>query len=338
MNVDDRIRAALQARAAQITEADLRPAPTPVPLRPSRWRWGAPALAAAAVAAVAVAAAVLSTGSSARHAARPAGPRLSTRSAASTRPPVSARSGSPSTRVPPRTPSSSGSAAHTVPSPGSGGACLFADAGACSVVRPHWYVPLWPFADYAQARRWQTVDGPAGHSPWHSDAVATTEFYVQNVLGFADLTVITSSRVTTDDAAVGIGFTDPGGRKQTAAVVHLVRYERNLGERSAGWEVVGAENPTFAITSPPSGATVTSPVVVAGRITGVDENIRLWIRSMDGVVGSRCCLPAGGTASPWSATVAFHAPGGTALAVVASTGGHLQAHERFTLIGVWAGH
>jgi hypothetical protein len=47
-----------------------------------------------------------------------------------------------------------------------------------------------------------------------------------------------------------------------------------------------------------------------------------------------CCLPAGGSNTPWSATVSFTASPGAVLTIAASTGGHMATVERFTVTGV----
>jgi hypothetical protein len=264
--------------------------------------------------------ALVTGGTSSRRATRPAGP------------PVSA-----SSTVPAAVPALSTSARASAPAAGEQ-VCFFVDASRCFVPADYvWYVPMWPFADYAAARQWQRVDGPAGHAPWHADATMTTQLYVQKVLGFSDLNVITSRRITTDQAHIGIGYRDVNGGVHTAAVVHLVRYERYAGERGTGWEIVGTDDTTFSLEMPTYGASVPSPVTAGGRVSGVDESIRLWVRSLDRVVGSSCCVPAGGERRPWSAQLSFQAAPGTALTVVAATGGHLQAHERFALQGFTAG-
>jgi hypothetical protein len=84
---------------------------------------------------------------------------------------------------------------------------------------------------------------------------------------------------------------------------------------------------------------VSSPARVGGRITGVDQNIR--VRAYPGAsnhpIGEHCCLPAGGVASPWSTRLAFSATTSPVLVITASTGGHLQPIERlvFTAVRLW---
>ncbi len=84
---------------------------------------------------------------------------------------------------------------------------------------------------------------------------------------------------------------------------------------------------------------MTASLTAGGRITGVDESIRVQVRPAAGpnggqVAGERCCLPAGGQNSAWRTTVTIDAQPGQGLVVVASTGGHLRGVERFTVTGV----
>ena len=104
----------------------------------------------------------------------------------------------------------------------------------------------------------------------------------------------------------------------------------------APWEVVGTDDTDLSVTAPAYGATVTSPVTVGGRISGVDESIRVQVRqsSTESPLGESCCLPAGGSNTPWHTTVAFHGATDPVVTIVASTGGHLQGVERFAVTGV----
>jgi hypothetical protein len=102
------------------------------------------------------------------------------------------------------------------------------------------------------------------------------------------------------------------------------------------WEVVGTDDTDLTLTTPAYGSHVTSPVKVGGRITGVDESVRIQIRraSKGTPVGTSCCVSAGGERTPWSAQVTFTGTSGQVLTVAASTGGHLAEVERFAVTGV----
>src|SRR5580765_7524030 len=132
MNVDKIISDALQARANQVTEADLTPAEVPA-RGPRRARWVAPLLAAATVAAVATTAAIVANQPSALHRVQPGGSGDINRRVSRPAGPLSrylshaitnmrtVGSGSPSATA-------VGSAAHGTPVP-----CYFVDATPCPV-------------------------------------------------------------------------------------------------------------------------------------------------------------------------------------------------------------
>ncbi|MER7762234.1 hypothetical protein [Streptomyces sp. NPDC097619] len=194
--------------------------------------------------------------------------------------------------------------------------------------------PLWPFTSLARAREWQRSYRDGGHQPWHLDAEQTALAFVRDFLGFRELDRVASQRVSGRHARIGIGPSAPEeARRSTAAVVHLVRYGTGA---DAPWEVVGTDDTTFSLTAPAYGAAARSPLRVGGRITGVDESIRVEVRgpSSPRPLGTACCVPGGGTRQPWTATVAYSGATDPVLTVVASTGGHVNEVERFTVTAV----
>jgi hypothetical protein len=193
--------------------------------------------------------------------------------------------------------------------------------------------PLWPFATLDEADHWKNVEAPQGHQPWHADATATALFFVTGYLQFHDITEVTSSDIHAARADIGVGYDMPNeGGKHTAAIVHLVKF----GDDSGPWEVVGATGTDISIDSPRTGDPVTSPVTIDGHISGVDESIVVEVRSLTGGVDVSGPVPGGGENMPWSVTVPFNAPptAPAVLTIVASTGGHLKDHERFSVVGV----
>jgi hypothetical protein len=313
LDVDERIRAALVARADQVTEAGLRPASapgadrTPVVLAPQwRRRWLPPLLAAAAV--VAVAAGTIAVVATVRvdraqpaHTPTPAPPT----SAARTESPAVSPTAEP-------TPS-------TTPS-----APVRFDLG---------YQPLYPFATIADAQAWQASYRSGGHQPWHLDPGETAQSFTRGKLGFTDFDTVTSSRIDERGAHIGVGYLDPNGAPHTAAVLHLVRFGTDT---DSPWEVVGSDDTTFSLETPDYGSVVRSPVTVGGHITGVDENVRVNVYqlSSSAALGTACCTPAGGDNQPWSTTVSFTGATDSVITIVASTGGHLLGVERFAIQGV----
>jgi hypothetical protein len=191
--------------------------------------------------------------------------------------------------------------------------------------------PLWPFTTSAQVRAWQAAHGSRGSQPWHLDAVETALAFTRGRLGYTDVDRATSRSVSADDAHIGVGYALPGGtRTHTAAVLHLIRFGTG---RDAPWVVVGTDDRQLTLDAPRYGSLVTSPLRVGGRITGVDENLRVVVLSpaSEGPLAAAVGLPAGGNRTPWSTTVRFHAPHGTVLTIAASTGGHLKRVELFAI-------
>ena len=200
-----------------------------------------------------------------------------------------------------------------------------------TTARPFGYVPLWPFSGTDDAAAWQASYREGGHSPWHLDADATALAFTTGYLGFTEIDQVLSHTVGATEAHVTVGFPIPSHTPGTAAVLHLVR----IGTGSdAPWEVVGTADTTLTLTRPRYGTTVSPPVTVGGRITGVDESIRVEVRAPAGRVGESCCVAAGGDNTPWTATVDFPGTPGTAFTIIASTGGHVTEIERFAITGV----
>ncbi|MEP7022169.1 MAG: hypothetical protein ABI808_16115 [Pseudonocardiales bacterium] len=333
-DVDERIRAALRAAALEIDETGLRAVPAPSSADNAgpaqhRARWLAPLLAAAAVIGVVIGTAVIANSPSA-HRISPGGPTNSvapTPLPSDTVAPTETRSPDPG-----RTPVTTVSARKPPTSQGAG--CLGLPIPACEQIQRPTFEPLWPFPDYAAAKAWQDASKSGGAQPWHVDAGQTALLFAQNYLGFADITMVTSTSMDDLGAHIGVGYRQPDGQLHTAAVLHLVRYSPTLGDTTAGWEVVGSDDTDFSLEQPTYGSQVNSPMTVGGHITGVDENIVVAVRDQSGGVVSSPPggLPAGGQNSPWQLTVPFQASG--VLTVVAFTGGHLTQHERFAIQGV----
>ena len=200
------------------------------------------------------------------------------------------------------------------------------------------FVPLWPFGSAQEAASWQATAGTGGHQPWRLDAAATALAFSSGFLGFTGVDRALGTSYSGDEAWVKVGHHGEDGHDvAVAAEVHLARIGAGTDRP---WEVVGTRDSTLSLTSPPYGSTVISPVRMAGRITGVDESLRLQVRALasTGVLGDAVGIPAGGADQPWTGTVTFSAPAGTALTLVVSTGGHADPDvERFAIMGVRAG-
>ncbi len=289
---------------------DPGPGRTEIP-SPGRWPAGRAALIAGAVALVVAAC----SGGGSNGSAGP----LTTVGATPSAPTASRSASAPaSTGVGPTAPGISG---RTAP-PGGGGTV---GAG---------YQPLFPFTDLGQADSWRRAYAAGGTQPWHLDPAATATAFTAH-LGLTGVRRALTSTVTGREALVQVGFAVPGAGTRTgaAAVVHLIRFGTST---TAPWEVVGTNDTTFSLTAPGYGTTVRSPLTVGGRITGVDESIRVAVYGPVSTtpLGVSCCVAAGGTGSPWRARVTFAAPPGSVLTVLVTTGGHVAAVERFAVTGV----
>ncbi|CAM3633312.1 hypothetical protein [Smaragdicoccus niigatensis] len=195
------------------------------------------------------------------------------------------------------------------------------------------YAPLWPFASVSDAQRWQQDYAASGHQPWHLDARQVALNFTEHQLGFTNVDTVLRVRLWTSQAWVTVGFTNPNGAPVTSAELHLVRI--GAGDE-APWEVVGTQDTTLTITTPLYGVKVSSPVTVGGLLSGVDESLRVEVRTLfdPHPVGVVSGISAGGDMSPWSATVPFAVSPGRTLTVVVSTGGHIAPVERFAITGV----
>lgn len=138
------------------------------------------------------------------------------------------------------------------------------------------YQPLWPFSTPGEATAWQEAHRRDGREAWHLDARRTALAFTRDFLRFTEIDRVAKSVRQGDHARVHVAYqAEEGPRLLVAAVVHLVKY--GSGE-DAPWEVVGTDDTSFSLTRPRYGATVRSPLTVGGRITGVDESVKVQVR------------------------------------------------------------
>ena len=193
---------------------------------------------------------------------------------------------------------------------------------------PAGYLPLFPFTSAAQVAQWK-------NSPSFSDYLdpGRTALDFALYLSYPGIDHVVAVRSAPDGDHVSIGFTIPGAPPHTAAIIHLVRFGHG---DAAPWEVVGTDDTTFTLTSPPYGSQPQTPLTVGGSITGVDESItvKAFVPGSGSLVADSCCHPAGGTNSPWTVQIPGPLHNRGILIIAASTGGHITQVERFAVTGV----
>lgn len=200
-------------------------------------------------------------------------------------------------------------------------------------VVPFGYQPLWPFANLAEVEAWQKAYRLGGQQPWHLDADATALAFTTGYLQFTGVNVVVSRSIQGDEALVAVGYPIENHAPGTAAVLHLARFGTGA---DAPWEVVGSKDTALTLTQPRYGTAARSPVTVGGKITGVDESIRVQVRqpSSEQPLGQTDGVPAGGENTPWSTTVTYQGATAPALTIVAYTGGHYTDVERFAITAI----
>ena len=194
------------------------------------------------------------------------------------------------------------------------------------------FQPLWPFASVAEAMQWQQA-GSQGHQPWRLDAAQTALTFAQDYLGYGEIDRVVSRRISGDQAWIGIGVAPVEGKGSAAAVLHLARIGAGTNRP---WEVVGTQDRTLSITTPRYGSTVSSPLTVGGRITGVDESLRVQVLALGSgrPLGEVQGISAGGQDEPWSITLPYRTTKSNVITVAVSTGGHLYQVEAFAITGL----
>jgi hypothetical protein len=196
------------------------------------------------------------------------------------------------------------------------------------------YEALWPFTSESAAAAWQQAHRSGGTQPWHLDPAQTALSFTAGFLDFDEINLVVSKSVRGDEALVSVGYRAEENPPSVAAVIHLAR----LGQGAdAPWEVVGTRDSRLTLTQPRYGAAARSPLTVGGRITGVDESIRVDVRQASTghrLGGTSSGVSAGGQARPWSAQVTFQGATDPAVVIIASTGGHHQGVEAFAVTAI----
>ena len=167
-------------------------------------------------------------------------------------------------------------------------------------------VPVWPFTTDAQAADWLADPGARG---WARDPVQVVQHLVDDFLKLPGGTAVgTAGGGDVQRVVVKIG-----GRP-----VSTVQVEQVGRTTSGPWSVTGAASEDVGITAPEADAAVTSPLTVTGRVTGVDESVRVQLLASSGTELAGGYAPAGAE-EPWSLPLRWTSSAWSVGAVVAST-------------------
>jgi hypothetical protein len=160
---------------------------------------------------------------------------------------------------------------------------------------------LWPFTSQGQLDAWQT------NYPYADNKKTLVGHYLTDVLGLHGIT-LTEPCQSCDIESLSLGGTHLGDAA-------LIRYD--LGA-SIVYTIAIIDGTDLTVTSPVAGAEVTSPLPVAGRIAGVDENVNLTLVTQQGKPVATSGAPAG-SAVPWTASLSWTDTGWSHAGVVAKT-------------------
>jgi len=176
---------------------------------------------------------------------------------------------------------------------------------------------IWPYASLAQA---QAAQRSGNIQSWHSDP-AQTALRFMGYLQAPEVDKVTGNEKETTSVGAGrkvsLGRKMADGSVATVTVVHLVRLG---GGSTAPYAVTVAGAYQLAITQPEIAAPVRSPLLVRGTVLGVDQSVRVEVRTPS--LATPVSAPAaamGGSAKPWETSVSFAAPASGTGTLVART-------------------
>jgi hypothetical protein len=163
---------------------------------------------------------------------------------------------------------------------------------------------FYPFTSQVAEQQWEMQDGPT-KQPWVLDPKLEAKMFVAAFLQQPGVDQDFGSHVSGRTANVTLGRTMHDGGRAIPVKVTTIQ----LARFGKAWLVVGASDPNteLRLTTPRSGQTVTSPAVVSGPGYGVDENVRIDVRTVSGVArtGDRPTAAFGNGVPQWSVTVPF---------------------------------
>lgn len=186
-------------------------------------------------------------------------------------------------------PSASASAA---PTPTPAAPALPADPDGSTTSKPG--TPFWPFTSDQQAAAWAADNGARS---WADNPVEVAQHLVDDLLRLEDL--VADRYGDGPEVTLRVG----GAEGEEVAEVELAQLGTGAERPWVVLRVVSADDGRpLVITSPDPGRSVTSPLAVTGTVPGVDESVRVSLRTATGTLLDEVSAPAG-SELPWSATL-----------------------------------
>lgn len=168
--------------------------------------------------------------------------------------------------------------------------------------------PFFPFTSDAQAADWAAAPGDRA---WADDPVEVAQHLVDDLLAL-------------EGVRAALSFDSTGVPLQVGGVTVAVADVAQLGTTDPRpWVVLGVRVERGApaplvVTAPARGSEVSSPLTVTGTVKGVDENVRVSLRTATGTLLTEEGAPAG-MEQPWSTTLRWTADDWTTGVVTAVT-------------------
>jgi hypothetical protein len=192
---------------------------------------------------------------------------------------------------------------------------------------------FYPFTSAAAEQQWAAQDGPS-KQPWVGDPELLAKLFVASFVQQPGVTDVFARHISGRTATITLGRTLHDGNRAVpvkVTTVSMVRFDK-------AWLVVGASDGggELKLTNPKPGQTLTSPVVVAGPGYGVDENVRVDVRTVSGIArtGDVPTVAFGNGVPQWSTTVPFVAADPRGAVVVVELSMADGGPGRITAVGV----
>lgn len=192
---------------------------------------------------------------------------------------------------------------------------------------------FYPFTSAAAEKQWAAQDGPS-KQPWVTDPKLEAKMFVASFVQQAGVDQVVASHLGNRTATVTLGRTFHDGNTSRVVKVTTV----TLAHFDKAWLVVGASDADgqLKLTDPKPGQTLISPAVVSGPGYGVDENVRVDIRTVSGVArtGTLPTVGFGNGVPQWSTTVPFSSADPRGAVVVVELSQADGGPSRITAVGV----